>query len=333
MQREAFFLPSVDSAFLDSAAAQTSGAGLRKTLHYCRIEGGNFGDDLNLVLWKRLFPNFSELTGRVQFYGVGTLLDGPQDRNVKKVVLGAGIGELHQAARNGNWDFRWVRGPKTAKEFGLPADAGLGDAAILWPELQADNDSYGPIGLVPHYMTYDSFDWELVAQQADMVVINPRQSPSEVIRQMRGCSRILAESLHGAICADAMGIPWAACVLAHRFNEFKWRDWLETIGRTYQPLVVDRPLVRGISAGKSVANQLARLVNYRASTRHPALRPVAPATARDVQQVAKTLADFACNEDNFACSLASVIATQRGRMEARCAAFARDYGLQFRPAW
>lgn len=333
MQREALFLPSVHSGFLDQSAAQTPATAQRSLLHYCRIEGGNFGDDLNLVLWKSLFPNFSELAGRVQFYGVGTLLDGPQDRNVRKVVLGTGIGELHQAARNGNWDFRWVRGPLTAKEFGLPIEAGLGDAAILWPELTQDHDTFGPVGLVPHYMTYDSFDWELVAQQADMVVINPRQSPSEVIRQMRGCSRILAESLHGAICADAMGIPWAACVLAHRFNEFKWRDWLDTIGRAYEPLVVDRPLVRTISPTKSWANQMARWVHYRASTRHPALRPVAPATPWDVQHVAKTLNDFARDEGNFACSPAANIASQRARMEARCAAFARDYGLQFKPAW
>ena len=42
-------------------------------IKYCRIAGGNFGDDINLQLWKRLFPNLEELTGRVFFYGVGTL--------------------------------------------------------------------------------------------------------------------------------------------------------------------------------------------------------------------------------------------------------------------
>jgi len=333
MQREALFLSAARPSFLDPATAQTTSTKLRNTLHYCRIDGGNFGDDLNLVLWKRLFPNFQELAGHVQFYGVGTLLDGPQDRSVRKVVLGTGIGELNQAARNGNWDFRWVRGPQTAREFGLSTDLGLGDAAILWPELRSGHNTRGPVGLVPHYMTYDSFDWCLVAQQADMVLINPRQSPSAVIRQMRGCSRILAESLHGGICADAMGIPWAACVLAHRFNEFKWRDWLATIGRAYEPFVTDRPLVRSISTGKSWANQMARLVSYRASTRHPALRPVAPATPWDVQRVAQTLHDYACNEDHFQCSTAATIAAQRYRMQACCAAFARDYGLQFSPAW
>ena len=89
-------------------------------IHYCHIEGGNFGDDLNMQLWGRLFPNLSALKGRALFYGIGTLLDGRHDHHVKKVVLGSGIGEAHKARTDNNWDFRWVRGPKTAEEFRIP---------------------------------------------------------------------------------------------------------------------------------------------------------------------------------------------------------------------
>lgn len=32
-----------------------------------------------------------------------------------------------------------------------------------------------------------------------------------------------------------MGILWATCVLAHRFNEFKWKDGLESLHRSYEP--------------------------------------------------------------------------------------------------
>lgn len=335
MSHEALSLSSAHSTFgpLSSFQTELPEIGARKLLHYCRIEGGNFGDDLNLLLWKRLFPNFSELAGRVQFLGVGTLLDGQQwDKRVRKVVLGSGIGEAQQAMRDGNWDFRWVRGPGTAREFGLSPEMGLGDAAILWPELAGTYQADGPIGLVPHYMTCDSFDWQQVADQAGMRLINPRQSPRAVIAQMRGCSRILAESLHGAICADAMGIPWAACVLAHRFNEFKWRDWLSTIERDYEPLYTDRPLVRSITPGKSAANRLARLVRYQAGTRHPALRPVTAATRDDVQKVAETLARYAARDEHFRCTSEARIQQQKDRMAARCESFARDYGLQFNPA-
>ena len=302
-----------------------------KVIKYCGIEGGNFGDDINLQLWERLFPNLDKLNGKALFYGVGTLLDGQHDPSIKKVVLGTGIGEEHAAVADTNWDFRWVRGPKTASEFGLSQDQAVGDSAILWPELTHAHDRHGPIGLIPHYGTWDSYDWDAVARQAGMVAINPRQSPSAVIHQMQACSRVLAESLHGAICADAMGVPWAACVLAHRFNEFKWRDWLATIDRPYEPLMLDRPLVRKISLTKSCANRLARALQYQRHTRHPALRPVAAATAQDVLAVSQSLRHYAQCVENFSCSEASFIARQKKNMLMRCEQFAHDYQLEFTP--
>lgn len=302
-------------------------------IKYCGIEGGNFGDDINLHLWSRLFPNLTDLTGQILFYGIGTLLDGRHDRNIKKVVLGTGIGEAHTALSDANWDFHWVRGPKTAAEFGLPQDRALGDPAILWPELGAANASDGPIGLIPHYATWNSFNWTSVACAAGMLAINPQQSPSQVIAQMRGCSRILAESLHGGICADAMGIPWAPCILAHRFNEFKWRDWLATVHRPYAPLMIPRPLVREISAPKSIANRLARWVQYQRQTRHPALRPIAAATAHDVRVVVHALRSMANNPAHFACSSALDVARQRAHMLERCKDFAKEYKLSFTPTY
>lgn len=302
-----------------------------KLLKHCCINGGNFGDDLNLQLWDRLFPNLSVLKGKVLFYGIGTLLDGQHDQAIKKVVLGTGIGEAQVAGADANWDFRWVRGPKTAAEFGLSNDHAVGDSAILWPELTTGHDLLGPIGLIPHYATWDSYDWVNVASNAGMVAINPRQAPNVVIDQLRSCSRVLAESLHGAICADAMGIPWAACVLAHRFNEFKWRDWLATINRPYAPLMMDRPLVREIAFAKSVANQLARLIGYQHVTRNPSLRPVAAATMDDARSVSQSLNRYATCSANFTCSAPSHIARQKKDMLLRCEAFARDYELEFTP--
>lgn len=300
-------------------------------IQHCNVAGGNFGDDINLQLWSRLFPDLSNLTGQVLFYGVGTLLDGRHDATVKKVVLGTGLGSHLASVPDANWDFRWVRGPHTAKAFGLPHELALGDSAILWPELLPGHDHAGPIGLIPHHATWDSFDWASVAQQAAMRVINPGQAPAAVIAQMRGCSRVLTESLHGAICADAMGIPWAACVLAHRFNEFKWRDWLATVNRPHAPLVMQLPLARSITRTKSMANRLARWVRYKRRTRRPALRPVAVATARDVEQVAATLRAYTKCAGNFWCSDPVHVARQKERMLSRCDEFARDYKLLFTP--
>ncbi len=302
-------------------------------IKYCPIEGGNFGDTLNTMVWDRLFPDLTQRKEAILVYGIGTLLDGRHDRSLKKIVLGSGLGEANAALRDPNWDFRWVRGPLSAQGFGLSSDLALGDPAVLWPELQkgCGGTANGPIGLIPHYRTWDSFDWITVAANAGMVAINPRQSPNDVIAQTRACSRILAESLHGAICADAMAIPWAPCILAHRFNTFKWLDWLATINRPFSPLVADRPLVRSVSKPKAMANRLARLVHYKAHTRHPALRATACATPTDAQRVSEALARYARDDSNFACSRPTDVDRQRQRMLAACGSFATEYGLAFTP--
>lgn len=300
-------------------------------MQYCHIAGGNFGDDLNTLIWPRLFPDLARLSGQVLFYGVGTLLDGRHDKAVKKVVLGTGVGEADAARADPNWDFRWVRGPQSARVFNLSSELALGDSSLLWHELEPQASGTGPIGLIPHYATWDSYDWTSLASDAGMLAINPRQSPTQVITQIRACSRILSESLHGAICADAMGVPWAACVLAHRFNDFKWKDWMATVQRPFSPLVMDRPLVRTISRTKALANQLARWTKYRRHTRYPALRPVAAATIEDALLVADALYRYGGNEANFSCSKPAAVARQRALMLAACADFAREYNLRFTP--
>lgn len=302
-------------------------------IKYCPIDGGNFGDALNTMVWDRLFPDLTERKQGMLVYGIGTLLDGRHDRSLKKIVLGSGLGEARAARPDPNWDFRWVRGPLSAREFGLSHELALGDPAVLWPELQSGcgGTQDGPVGLIPHYRTWDSFDWVQVAANAGMVAINPRLSPGEVIAQTRACSRILAESLHGAICADAMAIPWAPCVLAHRFNEFKWKDWLATVDRPFAPMLADRPLVRSISKTKAVANRLARWAHYKAHTRRPSLRPVTAATAVDALCVSEALARYARHDLHFACSKPSDVERQRQRMLEACNTFAQDYGLLFTP--
>lgn len=302
-------------------------------INYCKIAGGNFGDDLNLLLWSQLFPDLQAMASESSFYGIGTVLDGPHDPSLRKVVLGAGLGEKGAAHPDASWDFYWVRGPMTAREFGLPACMGIGDSALLWSGLEpvGQVQENSPVGLIPHYQTWDGFDWPEVARQAGMVAINPRQAPQLVVDQMRQCSRILTESLHGAICADAMGIDWAPCVLAHRFNDFKWRDWLATIDREFAPLVLHKPLLRSVSVGKVVGNYLAKVTRYKAGTSRPALRAVGRASRQDVGEVSAALRTYASQATNFRCSPSAKLASQRQRMRSLCEKFAVRNQLQFNP--
>ncbi len=302
---------------------------------YCVVTGGNFGDDLNALLWDTLFPDLETLSERIWFYGIGTLLGGQHNSGGRvRVVMGSGVGGACRAQPGGGWDFRWVRGPLTAAEFKISAERALGDGAILWPELyRGEPSKSGPVGIIPHHGTWQSFDWRLVADQLashglDVVLINPKQSPLAIRDAIAQCSRILTESLHGGIFADAMGVAWAPCALAYRFNRFKWQDWCATIGRDFTPLVLDRPLVNELKRSVAIKHQLLRWIPH-ASGRENSLRPTRVASQEDIISVGKQLKGWIQNSALFVASPRSQTIAQRDRMLAACEAFASDYGIRF----
>jgi hypothetical protein len=302
-------------------------------IDYCLIEGGNFGDDLNRTLWRQLFPDIDQLSKDVVITGIGTILSCKPADNVRKVILGSGAKGPNIKLHTGNSDVRWVRGPQTAQAVGVAKQLGVGDPAWLYSDLYEtfDANRSGAIGLIPHWATWRSFNWESVAAHAGMIGIDARLPPAQVMHKMRSCSRILTESLHGAVFADAMGIPWAPAILAHRFNRFKWEDWSATIHRQFNPFVADRPLINSITPIKSITNRIAKSINFKAATRLPALRAIKTSSPEDAEQIATQLFKYCADESNFFCSNPRLVSMSKERMLDICADFAKDYGLAFQP--
>lgn len=58
-----------------------------------------------------------------------------------------------------------------------------------------------------------------------IIALSPTGDARTVIRRIAGARRVIAESLHAAIVADAFRVPWQAVQFTRRFNHFKWRDW------------------------------------------------------------------------------------------------------------
>jgi hypothetical protein len=303
------------------------------SIDYCRIEGGNFGDDLNRTLWYRLFPDIDQLSKEISVVGIGTILSGKPAAKTRKVVLGSGARGPKVQLNSDNSDIRWVRGPQSARAVGVAPYLGIGDPAWLYSDLfdAFDADRSGTIGFIPHWATWRSFDWEKVAANAGMTGIDARLPPAQVMHKMRSCSRILTESLHGAVFADAMGIPWAPAILAHRFNRFKWEDWCASIHRRFDPFVTDRALVDSIGPVKSIANRIAKKINFKAAERPPALRAVKASSADDAEQVAAQLSRYCADDAHFFFSNPLLVKMQKEKMLEICARFAKDYGLAFRP--
>ena len=298
-------------------------------LHYCRIQGGNFGDDLNLDLWPRLFPGIADVHPETRFYGIGTILGGEQPDG-PKVILGSGVGYRGKARPDPERRVYWVRGPRTAACLGIDGALGLGDPALLWPALQAPRVPVsGRVGLVPHFRSLQRFDWAGMAREAGLHLVDPRLPPDAVADELGTCERVLCESLHGAICADAMGVPWRALVLARRFNDFKWRDWLDGLGMELRPAEMPVEMLDALSPVKAVGNALMRLLDRGGAAARQQMRPLRAAGPRERRLAVRALGLLAAEHDAFQLGDRRRVADQHAAMRARCRDFARDHGLDF----
>jgi succinoglycan biosynthesis protein ExoV len=298
-------------------------------VHYCRIPGGNFGDDLNLLLWPELFPDLADRHPDAHLYGVGTLLGGSAPDGMK-CVLGSGCGYRGRPALGADWRVYWVRGPRTARACGLDPALGLGDGATLWSGLRrTPAPQRGRIGLIPHHKSFDGADWAAIAGLAGLTCIDSRRSPVEVTDAIAGCERVLTESLHGAIFADALGIPWRAVVLARRFNDFKWQDWLDTLDLTLDAAEAPIELHSTLPAVKALGNRLARMSGYGGAQARNHMRPVRETGESDLARVVHALRGFATDAGRFIVSEPGRRTAQRAAMRERCMAFAQDHGLTF----
>ncbi|MDQ0458380.1 polysaccharide pyruvyl transferase family protein [Rhizobium paknamense] len=207
---------------------------------YWESSHGNFGDDLNLWLWDFLLPGLRDVHAETLLVGVGTVLnDQLLPREQHKLVIGSGFGygNLPDMSNPREWDIRSVRGPKTAAKLGLPPEKGVVDPAVMvaeMPEFQGLGKRHA-VSFVPHWESAISGVWAFAAKMAGMHYIDPCGEAKFVIREIAQSDLIIAESMHGAILADAFRVPWVAVSTSSAINSFKWNDWAESLGVTYRP--------------------------------------------------------------------------------------------------
>ncbi|MGI1662025.1 polysaccharide pyruvyl transferase family protein [Palleronia sp. KMU-117] len=196
----------------------------------------NVGDALNPWLWPKLLDGFVDDDPEHAFMGIGTILvDGYPPRAKRITVFGSGARSwIRLPDLSGpEWDFRFVRGPRTARLTGAKF---ISDPAVLLPSLlPASRDRKG-IGFVPHFKTHPDTVAE-AARRLNARIISPRLDVEPFVEALTGCEAVVCEAMHGAIIADAYRIPWAGVRLEVSYrdgqgNVFKWRDWSESLGIT-----------------------------------------------------------------------------------------------------
>lgn len=209
-------------------------------LVYWRATEGNFGDDMNAWLWDRLLPGYREWSPTTDLLGIGTILkDGFVDPDRRKLVLGSGVGygRPPALAPAEAWDVRCVRGPLTAAALGLPDALGVVDPAVMVADIAGFRRARrtGETLFVPHYRSLGLLDWPAAAGAAGVAFQSPCEESRAVVGRIAGADRVIAESLHAAIVADAFRIPWTPVTIGGGFNAFKWKDWTASVGAEFRP--------------------------------------------------------------------------------------------------
>jgi succinoglycan biosynthesis protein ExoV len=232
---------------------------------------GNFGDDVNRWIWDRLLPGHAGWAGETTLVGVGSLLgDGFDLPAGRKLVVGtgSGYGSLPDV-RDGTWDIRCVRGPKTAEALGLPREIGVADpvsALCRQPDFAGLARSEEVL-FVPHWQsaTQPDLDWPALCARAGIGYQSPCADAGVVVRRIAGARLVLAESLHAAIVADAFRVPWhAVWTTAASFKRFKWEDWTESLELPFTVHNLLAPLDRLAPAAKAALGRKGRVLTRRA---------------------------------------------------------------------
>lgn len=129
----------------------------------------NFGDELNTLVWPRLLADFFDDDAGELFLGIGSVLDARHAPDTVKIVAGAGYGGYQPLpVLDASWVIHWVRGPRTARQLGLPASVGLGDPAMLLCHAGWDRTRGGAtVGFMPHFESLARGAWWAAADAAE----------------------------------------------------------------------------------------------------------------------------------------------------------------------
>ena len=212
---------------------------------YYKDAVGNFGDDLNEVMWPHLLPEDVRSAPDTVLVGIGSLLDQARFRDVetkgKRVFVfgsGAAYGQLPDDWRR--WNYLAVRGPLTAALIEQPQAAVTDSAAFLarLPELVPPAPLRDEILFMPHHRTLVNSRWREAAERAGLTFVDPQWTPDRILACYARARLVVTEAMHGAIVADTLRIPWIPVMISPEVSIFKWRDWASSLGLPYNPVAL-----------------------------------------------------------------------------------------------
>jgi succinoglycan biosynthesis protein ExoV len=212
----------------------------------------NFGDYISLFLYNKLIDRLAERE-EILLLGVGSILHAPLLNKVLNTrpdlaemhVWGSGARGPHGPALS-SLESRMltriygVRGSYTAQALQCSPELAIGDPGFLLPWLIQARSSKAKSGttFVPHLSQckHAPRSEALLAESRCDRVLPPLIDPTPAalesfVADLCSSSFILTNSLHGAILAQAYGIPYSYGTVGDYLNcPFKWKDHSSTIG-------------------------------------------------------------------------------------------------------
>lgn len=230
-------------------------------LTYCKIDAGNFGDDLNPWLWPRVAPGLCDDDPSEEFLGVGTVLANTYPLGPRRVVFGSGAGYKRPPVIDRQWKIYCVRGPKTAAALRIDPDLAVTDSAALvamlpWEPCEA---TYS-VSYMPHHHSATLGDWRSVCRLANIHYVAPSGPVAETIERIRRSKLLITEALHGAVVADALRVPWLPVRAYGHILQFKWCDWAMSLGMQHRPHALPSLWQQGLSAASWAAHVSKRIL-------------------------------------------------------------------------
>lgn len=209
-----------------------------------RDQIANYGDELNTWLWQRLLPDLVDQGNDAILVGLGTLLNNRLPQRIgqarKVIIFSTGAGyEAPLEDFPTHWQIFCVRGPLTAQQLNLSPALAITDGGILLRRLVKTVNAPAQVtAFIPHvhHATFAGDAWKMICQAIGYRYIDPRWPVAEVIAAIQNSQLLLAEAMHGAITADALGIPWVPIITSPRILSFKWQDWCASIQQPYMPV-------------------------------------------------------------------------------------------------
>jgi hypothetical protein len=269
-------------------------------LFYFEAPEGNVGDDLNKWLWPKILGDRLDNDEDHLIIGIGTLLNHkiPPAKKYTVLTSGVGYGDLPDQSK-GDWDYVGLRGPLSKEKMSVKDDISLLDGAYLLPYyLKCPRVIKHKFGYVPHVDSMVNGLWRETAEIGQFKLIDPRWSVEKFISELLSCEQVVTEAMHGAIMADAYGVPWQPTKAYDYINDFKWKDWASSLNMKVSFNLI-KPTWKG-DQGKSTKRILINNVKrtlVRLGIQTASWTPVLPrkSSAKQLKSVADNINNNASN--------------------------------------